>query len=280
MLIFLYSIKNLITSPYSIPLYYKIQKLRAIRESCDGGNLMINTNKNSRYVIVEGNIGAGKSTLLKIIQSKLNISVLFEPVEKWQSVDGTENLLEKFYNDATRWAYTFQSYAFITRVLMVEDALKAENTEIVVLERSVFSDRYCFAKNCYEQGFMTALEWKLYQEWFAWLVEQVMTKPAGFIYLRTDPITCYQRIAKRGRHEESPVSLHYLQQLHDKHEQWLVDKENIAPYLRDLPILILDACEEFEHNTEKKNGYIQKVKEFLSIPVVMPVEQPRSTISV
>lgn len=114
--------------------------------------------------------------------------IIFEPVEKWQTIEGTtENLLEKFYSDTQRWAYTFQSYAFITRVLALEDALKTTPYQTSVLERSVFSDRYCFARNCYEQGNMNALEWKLYQEWFVWLVNNVMTKPAGFIYLKADP---------------------------------------------------------------------------------------------
>lgn len=71
---------------------------------------------NQKYFVVEGNIGAGKSTFLKVINTFLNAQVVYEPHEKWQNVGG-ENLLEKFYADTQRWAYTFQTYAFITRIL-------------------------------------------------------------------------------------------------------------------------------------------------------------------
>ena len=71
---------------------------------------------NQKYFVVEGNIGAGKSTFLKVINTFLNAQVVFEPHEKWQNVAG-ENLLDRFYADTQRWAYTFQTYAFITRII-------------------------------------------------------------------------------------------------------------------------------------------------------------------
>lgn len=75
---------------------------------------------------IEGNIAAGKSTFLQILAKELNFLVVPEPLSKWQSVNAdTEsfsfsqksggNLLEMFYSDAKRWAYTFQSYAFLSR---------------------------------------------------------------------------------------------------------------------------------------------------------------------
>lgn len=217
-----------------------------------------------KYIIVEGNIGAGKSTFLRIIKKQLNIPIIFEPVDKWQAVGGTtDNLLEKFYADTMRWAYTFQSYAFITRIFTLEHALKKSPGSLYILERSVFSDRYCFAKNCYEQGLMSAMEWQLYTEWFSWLTQHVMTNPLGFIYLQADPSICYQRLCKRGRSEESPVSLSYLQQLHTKHEQWLLYKEGVADGIQQTPVLTLDCNEEFEDNEAVQQEQMKKVCEFL-----------------
>ena len=37
-------------------------------------------------------------------------------------------------------------------------------------------DKYCFAKNLYESGQMTDLEWTLYQEWFNWFFEDYVQK--------------------------------------------------------------------------------------------------------
>ena len=75
---------------------------------------------------VEGNIGAGKSTFLSIMSDPVLelqdiIEVVPEPVEQWQSVPSGEggppiNLLDRFYKDPKRYAYTFQHYVLLTRM--------------------------------------------------------------------------------------------------------------------------------------------------------------------
>lgn len=233
-----------------------------------------------RCFIVEGNIGAGKSTFLRLIHEQVATQAVFEPHEKWQHVTENGNLLEKFYNDTQRWAYTFQSYAFITRIMAQQEHAKRNIYATQVLERSVYSDRYCFAKNCFELGVMNALEWKLYQETFEWLVENYTTRPAGFIYLKTDPEICYQRLVKRSRAEEVGVSREYLQMLHDKHEAWLIEKAGIAEYLKDVPVLVLDCDKDFESDAQERDAHIAKVREFIGqTAAVNPVENDVSSIS-
>lgn len=229
--------------------------------------------------IVEGNIGAGKSTFLRILQSYLNVQMVFEPHEKWQNVGGGENLLEKFYIDAPRWAYSFQTYAFVTRVMAQEQHAAVNQYPVQVLERSVYSDRYCFAKNCFEMGTMSSLEWKLYQEWFGWLVDNYTTKPDGFIYLRTDPKVCYERLLKRSRHEEAAVPLEYLQKLHDKHEDWLIAKNDVASYLKSTPVLILECNEEFEANQGAMEAHVEKIVAFLMENNIPNVKQSQKCAS-
>lgn len=223
-----------------------------------------NQEHNQRLFIVEGNIGAGKSTFLKIIQKHLNTQVVFEPLDKWQKVGGTQNLLEKFYVDGPRWAYTFQTYAFVSRIVAQQESARVNQHSTQVLERSVFSDRYCFAKNCFESGMMTALEWKLYQEWFTWLVEQYMQQPAGFIYLQTDPETCFKRLQHRARQEEAIVPFDYLAKLHDKHERWLIAKEGIISSLQDVPVLIVPCNQEFEGDEQQQAEHMQAVWQFIN----------------
>lgn len=214
--------------------------------------------------IVDGNIGAGKSTFLKLIKKYLNVQIVLEPHEQWQNVGGSHNLLEKFYQDMPRWAYTFQSYAFITRIQAQQQAEKTNPYMMQILERSVFSDRYCFAKSSYEQGKMSALEWNMYTQWFSWLVDNYVTKPAGFIYLQTDPQVCYQRLIKRNRHEESMVSIDYLKQLHDKHESWLIGKHDVAPFLKEVPVLVLNCNEDFALNTKQLEQHVEQIISFVS----------------
>ena len=201
-------------------------------------------------LIVEGNIGAGKSTFLKILQSHLDVHPVFEPHQRWQNIEG-ENLLDKFYKDTNRWAYTFQTYAFVSRAVEHDQNLEKSEKNTLVLERSVFSDRYCFAKNSFEMGVMNKLEWQLYKEWFSWLVYRYITMPTGFIYLQTDPKICYERMRKRSRFEESAVSLDYLTMLHEKHESWLVTKEGVDEEIKKLPVLVLQCDNDFEHNIDE-----------------------------
>jgi deoxyadenosine/deoxycytidine kinase len=189
---------------------------------------------------------------------------VYEPHTQWQRVGGTENILEKFYNDPNRWAYSFQTYAFVTRV--VEQERHAEKYPGVhILERSVYSDRYCFAKNAYETGKMNALEWKLYQEWFSWLVDGYTYKPDGFIYLQTDPEICYKRLLKRNRSEECGVPLEYIKQLHDKHESWLCEKKDVKSYLQDVPVLVLECNADFENDVAEQERHMSKIREFFGI---------------
>jgi len=181
----------------------------------------------------------------------------------WNDVEGKAHPYSSFYKDIPRWAYTFQSYAFITRIIEQMEKAKHNEHGVQVLERSVYSDRYCFAKNCFEQGTMSALEWKLYQEWFEWLIVNYAPKPTGFIYLKTDPEVCFKRLNKRGREEEAGVPLEYLQSLHDKHEAWLLNKHEVASYLHDVPVLIIDCNQEFENDKEQMQKHKNAILAFI-----------------
>jgi deoxyadenosine/deoxycytidine kinase len=216
--------------------------------------------------VLEGNIGAGKSTLLKILEQHLShLTVIPEPTNKWQHVGSDDNnILNLFYRDTKRWAYTFQSYAFISRVQAILEfqAAQPANT-ISVLERSVYCDRFCFAKNCFESGLMTLLEWQIYKEWFTWLVESHVPKPTGFIYLRATPEVCHNRSLKRARAEEVGIPMAYFEALHKKHEDWLVHKHELLSTIQNIPILTLDCNDEFEDNIDKQEEHIDAVKGFI-----------------
>jgi len=216
------------------------------------------------HFVVEGNIGAGKSTFLRLMAEELGIDVVYEPTDKWQRKDKEGNLLDLFYKDTSRWAYTFQSYAFISRIQsqMEHEAMVHTNAP-QIYERSVYCDRYCFAKNCFELGFMSALEWSIYKEWFGWLVEAYTKKPSGFIYLRTTPDICFKRIQKRSRCEESSIPLSYLESLHNRHEEWLINKQEVLSSLAEIPVLVLDCTKEFETDKAARDAMLQQVKNFV-----------------
>ena len=200
---------------------------------------------------IEGNVGTGKSTFLQKLK-EVGLDVIFEPVDIWTSIknDNGKTLLEEFYNDQKRYAYTFQSIAFRTRVQNIENS--KVNT---VIERSIFTDRNVFAKTCYENGMMNEIEWNDYTSWFDWLATSFNINPKGYIYLRASPDISYDRIKKRSRSGEETIPFDYLNELHNKHENWLLDEPNV---------LILDVNEDFENNSGKLNDMIEKVYDFIN----------------
>ena len=229
-------------------------------------------------LIVEGNVGAGKSTFLKMLDRYLNAQLILEPHERWQDING-DNLLHKFYTDTSRWAYTFQTYAFITRVWEQQAALKNSSSNIHILERSVYSDRYCFSDVLHESGNITDLEWTLYKEWWNWVVKEYCPVPTGFIYLRVSPEICYERIQKRSRSEESGVPLSYIKKLHERHDRWLIEKADIMQTLHNVPVLVIDSDEDFEHNQKHQQEIIENIISFFAQHAFLEISKNIDSLS-
>ena len=213
--------------------------------------------------ILEGNIGAGKSTFLKLITEHLpHINVAQEPVNNWQSHVHGQSLLANFYQKPQRWAFSMEVFAMICRV---KEHLKDQQNYNPhrIIERSIYSGHYCFSLNGYENGFMTNLEWALYNEWFNFLITNKCKPPLGFIYLQTDPELAYKRLKKRNRLAEKKISLHYLKQIHYHHEQFLLNQNSIVDELKKVPVLVLDCNQEFEENEQLFKQHADKVITFM-----------------
>jgi len=214
---------------------------------------------NPIIVSLEGNIGAGKSTLLEEIRNRIHdVHLVDEPVGQWTALhnkDGT-NLLELFYEDKKRWAYTFQNCAILTRLKNIKDAVEsldpAEKQPVIITERSVLTDKYIFADMLRDAGYMDQVEWQLYDSWF-----QIFSKEypvSGIIYLSTGSGTSKERIHIRNRKGEESIDLDYLNALDVQHKKWM---ENTT-----LPILTLstEPGESLETNIEKIKDFIGSLR--------------------
>lgn len=103
--------------------------------------------KNRRLTFcVEGNISVGKTTFLQRIANETIelrdlVEIVPEPIAKWQDV-GPEhfNILDAYYAEPERYAYTFQNYVFVTRVMQEKESASGIKP-LRLMERSVFSDR-------------------------------------------------------------------------------------------------------------------------------------------
>lgn len=217
--------------------------------------------------IVEGNIGAGKSTFLSMIkETRPELSVCLEPINTWQKNVSGGSLLQQFYQDPKRWAYSFETYAMTCRV--VEHLKEQVSGTLKIMERSIYSGHYCFAKNGYLNGFMSEMEWTLYNRWFDFLIPGKCAKPLGFIYLKTEPHIAYERIARRARGDEKGISFEYIQQIGKCHDDFLVAKKDIHPELSSVPVLILDCNEEFQRNHKEFARHLEKIEEFMHTAVL------------
>jgi hypothetical protein len=121
-----------------------------IKESVDEelkGTDSPNVSKNKRLTFcVEGNISVGKTTFLQRIANETIelrdlVEIVPEPIAKWQDVGPDHfNILDAFYAEPQRYAYTFQNYVFVTRVMQEKESSSGIKP-LRLMERSVFSDR-------------------------------------------------------------------------------------------------------------------------------------------
>jgi deoxyadenosine/deoxycytidine kinase len=213
--------------------------------------------------IIEGIIGAGKSTFLQMLkQRSLEFSIACEPVHNWEKHLYGQSLLTNFYQQPQRWAYTFELMTLMHRAHDYGLLQKIDSYNLFV-ERSLYSGHYCFAYNSFMQGFMSALEWKLYQDWFTFLVVQKCRAPQGFIYLKIDPVVAYERIKKRNRYAEKTLSLAYLKQINERHEEFLISHKHMYGPINNVPVLVLDVTHDFEHDPVYMESLVKQVQDFI-----------------
>ncbi len=203
-----------------------------------------------KYIIsLEGNIGAGKSSFLKILKQNLSDKAEFidEPVDEWLQIKNNknENLLEVFYQDKKRWAYTFQNIAYITRMKRIIDIMQTTSKSIIFMDRSLEGDLNTFTKMLKEDGDIDNLEWSAYKKWNTMFTDLIGKNiQTRHIYLRCTPEIAYERISKRARNEENSIPFEYIKQLHLYHDNWLLN--NTRSY-------IIDVNKDFVYDEQNKD---------------------------
>ena len=213
--------------------------------------------------IVEGNIGAGKSTFLTMLKAACPaFTIVQEPVHNWASKRYGQSLLEEFYKEPSRWAFTLETFAMLARSL---DHIKnhLNNNALVIMERSIYSGHYCFAKNGFKEGYFSDIEWEVYNRWVNFIIHQQCQSPRGFIYLQTSPERCHTHMAKRNREGEELVSLTYLQSIHDCHETLFIDKTVFEHDLNTVPVLVLNVNQDFQNDPTFFADLVEKTNLFI-----------------
>lgn len=157
-------------------------------------------------VTIDGNIGAGKSTILNYLHNNYNIYIDLEPLDKWKP------FLDNMYNNKKNY-FNLQLRVWLDRSWIQEK----DSNSTIIMERSPYFIRNTFNKYIYENDFITPQENNILNELYD--KTDVIWKSNYFIYIRSNPSNCYARIMERGRDNEKEISLEYLENIHNFHEE-------------------------------------------------------------
>ena len=215
---------------------------------------------------IEGNIGSGKSTLISKLTKYNHIVFLPEPVDIWNTICDSAGItiLENFYKDPQAYAFSFQMMAYISRLSLLRKAMHTNPNAIIITERSIWTDRYIFAKMLYDDHKINNIDYSIYLKWFDEFITDIQL--AGIIYVKTNPHICQERIARRNRKGET-ISLDYSINCHKYHEEWLTSSNT--------PILTLDGNTHY-HETMPKE-WDKQIMDFINIHTYNMAHLPRHT---
>ena len=211
-------------------------------------------------ISIEGNIGSGKTTLFNILEKKLLLNdykkkkFMKEPIDKWLNLkdNSNTNILELFYKDKSKWSFSFQICAFISKIKELEKYFI--DSDIIITERTVLTDRECFAKELYENKLINEIDWTLYNDLYNIMVKPTYI-PNGIVYLECDPRISLDRINKRNRAEETGIPQDYLNQIHMRHEAWLSTTT--------IPVLKINVNENYLNDKEQLKSIISRIQDFI-----------------
>lgn len=185
-------------------------------------------------VLVEGNIGSGKTSLIDFFCRNYGDRIFpaAEPIQKWRDVRG-HNLFNLLSADPAKFGFPFQQYVQLT-MTQVHRSIPPAEDQVKLMERSLYSARFCFVENLHASGLMSDAEFAVYEEYFEFLTQHPELRVDLILYLKASPDVCLQRALSRKRKEESKLTIDYLTRLDQLHDKWLLSASSeraIAPVL-------------------------------------------------
>ena len=214
--------------------------------------------KNPIVISIDGNIGSSKSTLLEFLRTNYQGDYVYvdEPLNKWdQFKDASgQTILQKFYEDQPKYAFSFQTMALLSRLIAIRDAIAANPDKIIVSERSLYTDKLVFAKMLFEAGIIEDVNYQIYLSWFDAFISQCPVH--AVIYIKTDPMVCRERITKRLREGEDGIPLEYLENCAKYHDTMVIEM--------DRPTLVLNGNVDLKDQPDLLTIWSQKIREFVA----------------
>jgi deoxyguanosine kinase len=150
-----------------------------------------------RYLVVEGPIGAGKTSLARRLGARLAADLVLEQPEE-------NPFLARFYQDMARFALPTQLFFLFQRARMLEPLAQPD-----MFGRPAIGDFLLDKDPLFARLTLSADELALYQKIYDALRPRSPT-PDLVVYLQAQPATLVERVRRRAKGYERPVSEEYL----------------------------------------------------------------------
>lgn len=198
------------------------------------------TQKEIRYIAIEGVIGAGKTTLATLLAERLNADLVLEQFE-------INPFLEKFYKDRRRYAFQTQIFFLVNRYIQQQNLLQSNLFKEYLVSDYIFEKDKIFAYLNLEGE-----ELKLY-EILATQLEKNILKPDLVIFLKASVDKLMENIRKRDRVFERNMQRSYIEQLHEAYDHFFFA-------YKSTPLLIVNTNElDFLKNPQDLDNLIELI---------------------
>ena len=209
-------------------------------------------------ILVEGNIAVGKSSILQQYSQGGLVLAIPEPVDQWRNAGG-RNLLEDFYRDRKKHAFSFQSLVALTMIGAHRVPVKGHH-RLKMMERSIWSSYNIFAKQLYNEGVLEPGDFSILTGYHREVCTWDYVQADKIIYIRASPEICFKRAQNRERVEETGLSLSYFETLHGLLDAWLMadgeDEERSTLARPNCPVIVVDGEKSQAEIMGEMNGIL------------------------
>lgn len=167
---------------------------------------LYSTQRQFKYICIEGNIGSGKSTIASALAKKLKADFIPEPFED-------NHFLPLFYDNPKNYAFQVEYSFFVNRLQQLLGYFKSPG-QLLITDFSLYKSLWFAKVN------LSKTDYAFFKKKVEPLLEE-LPQPNLIIHLNTELKNLKQNISKRGRPYEKKIGSNYLQAISDEYKKGL-----------------------------------------------------------